>query len=134
MGSDCRTILFQMSTAGAVGLCSAPVALLGYLGAKCAPFSQLAVTAILVPVWPLGGCDATIRSVRGRPGRVDFDYLIVITWGQCPSTGFWGRAAPLPPGGAPAARGGSRQPVAALGLVWLAGFAGDWPALFWNFY
>lgn len=122
-----------MSTAGAVGLCSAPVALLGYLGAKYAPFSQLAVTALVGLVGPFVAAMPLVVASRAGPDAF-FDYLIVITWGQCPSTGFWGRAAPLPPGGAPAARGGSRQPVAALGLVWLAGVAGDWPALFWNFY
>lgn len=74
MGSDCRTILFQMSTAGAVSLCSAPVALLGYLGAKCAPFSLLAVTALVELVGPFVASMPLVVASGAGP-----DALILIT-------------------------------------------------------
>lgn len=89
-----------MSTAGAVGLCSAPVALLGYLGAKCAPFSLLAVTALVELVGPFVAAMPLVVASGTSPGA-----LIPVTWsesvGADASHGVGGRAAPLAP---PAAR------------------------------
>lgn len=72
---------------------------------------------------PCGACrafrgfDATGRCVRDRPGRVDFDYLVVISIGAVPLHGVGGACRPPCP---PAARlrrvgvRGSRLPRVAM--------------------